>query len=40
LGLRSGAWVQLASGVAAGDRVLSVVGAGLKDGQHVRPSQP
>jgi len=25
LGLRSGAWVQLASGVAAGDRVLSVV---------------
>jgi len=40
LGLRSGAWVQLASGVAAGDRVLSVAGAGLKDGQHVRPSQP
>jgi len=40
LGLRSGAWVQLASGVAAGDRVLSVVGAGLKEGQRVRPGQP
>ena len=40
LGLRSGAWVALVSGVAAGDRVVSVAGAGLAAGQRVRSQQP
>jgi HlyD family secretion protein len=40
LGLRSGAWVQLRSGVAAGERVLSAAGNGLSAGQRVRPSTP
>jgi HlyD family secretion protein len=40
LGLRSGAWVQLTSGVAAADQVLSSSGAGLREGQRVRPLQP
>ena len=40
LGLRSGAWVQLRSGVLAGDRVLSAAGAGLSAGQRVRAHQP
>ncbi len=40
LGLRSGAWVELRSGVQAGDRVLSVAGQDLHAGQHVRPSGP
>lgn len=40
LGLRSGTWVQLHSGLAAGERVLASAGAGLREGQRVRPSQP
>jgi HlyD family secretion protein len=40
LGLRSGAWVQLNSGVTAGDRLLDSAGTGLHDGQRVRPIQP
>ena len=40
LGLRSGAWVELRSGVQAGDRVLSVAGQDLRAGQQVRPSGP
>ena len=40
LGLRSGAWVQLTSGPVAGERVLTSAGAGLRDGQRVRPSPP
>ena len=40
LGLRSGAWVALVSGVAAGDRVVSAAGTGLAAGQRVRPQQP
>mgnify|MGYP000499960444 CR=1 FL=1 len=38
LGLRSGTWVQLNSGLAAGERVLASAGAGLREGQRVRPS--
>ncbi len=40
LGLRSGAWVQLNSGVISGDRLLGSAGTGLQDGQRVRPMQP
>jgi len=40
LGLRSGVWVQLTSGVAVADTVLSSFGAGLREGQRVRPRQP
>lgn len=40
LGLRSGAWVQLVQGVAAGDRVVASAGAGLSEGQRVRPRAP
>jgi HlyD family secretion protein len=40
LGLRSGAWVQLSSGVAAGERVLLTAGVGLQDGQRVRSISP
>jgi HlyD family secretion protein len=40
LGLRSGAWVQLRSGVEAGERVVATAGSGLSAGQRVRPSQP
>jgi HlyD family secretion protein len=40
LGMRSGAWVQLSSGVAAGERVLSTAGVGLQDGQRVRSISP
>ena len=39
LGLRSGAWVQLLTGVAEGQRVLVTAGTGLREGQRVRPSQ-
>ena len=39
LGLRSGAWVQLLTGVEAGQRVLATAGAGLREAQRVRPSQ-
>jgi HlyD family secretion protein len=39
LGLRSGAWVQLLTGVAEGQRVLATAGSGLREGQRVRPSQ-
>ena len=39
LGLRSGAWVQLLTGVAEGQRVLATAGTGLREGQRVRPSQ-
>ncbi len=38
LGLRSGAWVQLRSGVVAGARVVTTAGRGLQAGQRVRPS--
>ncbi len=40
LGLRSGAWVELLSGVKTGERVLAVAGMDLHAGQHVRPSAP
>jgi HlyD family secretion protein len=40
LGLRSGAWVELLSGVKSGERVLAVAGIDLHAGQHVRPSAP
>lgn len=40
LGLRSGAWVQLRSGVAAGELVVATAGSGLSAGQRLRPSQP
>lgn len=40
LGLRSGAWVQLKSGLVAGERVLASAGGGLHDGQRVRPNPP
>jgi len=40
LGMRSAAWVQLTSGVAAADTLLSSSAAGLRDGQRVRPRQP
>jgi len=40
LGLRSGAWVELRSGVKAGERVLSVAMQDLHAGQHVRLSAP
>lgn len=39
LGLRSGAWVQLTSGLAAGEQVLVSAGTGLREGQRVRPRQ-
>jgi HlyD family secretion protein len=40
LGLRSGAWVQLLTGVAEGQRVLTTAGNGLREGQRVKPSSP
>lgn len=40
LGLRSGAWVQVNSGLSAGERVLASAGVGLREGQRVRPQQP
>lgn len=40
LGLRSGAWVQLTTGVAAGDRILAAAGGDWREGQRVRPLQP
>jgi HlyD family secretion protein len=40
LGLRSGAWVEVLSGVKTGERVLAVAGQDLRAGQHVRPSAP
>ena len=40
LGLRSGAWVQLTTGVAAGDRILASAGGDWLEGQRVRPRQP
>ncbi len=40
LGLRSGAEVQLRSGLLAAERLVSVAGVGLHAGQHVRPTAP
>lgn len=40
LGLRSGAWVQVNSGLSVGERVLASAGVGLREGQRVRPQQP
>jgi len=40
LGLRSGTWVQLSSGVAAGDQILTATGGDWHKDQRIRPHQP